>query len=141
MSAAKHFLDTNVFVYTFDLQETEKAKRAESLIAEALRTGLGVISYQVAQEFIAVARKKFQTVLNGHEVERYWHATLRPLLAVNSSPGLFNRALDLVRRDQLSWYDALIVAAAVQADCEVLYSEDMQHGRRFGDLVIQNPFV
>jgi predicted nucleic acid-binding protein len=60
---------------------------------------------------------------------------------VHSSPGLFIRALDLARRDQLSWYDSLIVAAAIQGECEILYSEDLQHGRRFGDLVIQNPFL
>ena len=141
MSAAKHFIDTNIFVYTFDLRDPKKAKRSEDLIAGALRTGLGVISYQVAQEFVAVARKPFQTPMNFQQIERYWHTTLRPLLAVHSSPGLFNRALDLARRDQLSWYDSLIVAAAIQGDCEVLYSEDMQHGRRFGDLVIQNPFL
>jgi predicted nucleic acid-binding protein len=141
MSAAKHFLDTNIFVYTFDLQDSKKAKLAESLIAEALRTGLGMISYEVAQEFVAVARKPFQTPMSFQQIERYWHTTLRPLLAVHSSPGLFVRALDLARRDQLSWYDSLIVAAAIQGDCEVLYSEDMQHGRRFGDLAIQNPFL
>jgi predicted nucleic acid-binding protein len=50
-------------------------------------------------------------------------------------------ALRLHGDNQLSWYDALIVAAALQGGCEVLYSEDMQHGRRFGDLVIQNPFL
>jgi predicted nucleic acid-binding protein len=141
MSAAKHFLDTNIFVYTFDLQNRQKAKQAENLIAEALRTGMGMISYQVAQEFVAVARKPFQTAMNFEQIERYWHTTLRPLLMVHSSPGLFVRALDLARRDALSWYDSLIVAAAIQGDCEVLYSEDMQHGRRFGDLVIQNPFL
>jgi predicted nucleic acid-binding protein len=141
MSAARHFLDTNIFIYTFDLQAPQKAKRAENLIGDALRTGEGMISYQVAQEFVAVARKPFQTALSFQEIERYWQTTLRPLLVVHSSPGLFMRALDVARRDQLSWYDSLIVAAALQGRCEVLYSEDMQHGRRFGELVIQNPFL
>jgi predicted nucleic acid-binding protein len=140
MSAARHFLDTNIFVYTFDRHAHGKAKRAENLVAEALATGLGMISYQVAQEFVAVARKPFLTPMSFGQIERYWHTTLRPLLSVHSSPGLFIRALDLARRDQLSWYDSLIVAAAIQGGCEILYSEDMQHGRRFGDLVIQNPF-
>jgi predicted nucleic acid-binding protein len=141
MSAAKYFLDTNIFVYTFDLQDSKKAKRAENLIAEALRTGLGMISYQVAQEFIAVARKPFRTPMSFELIERYWHTTLQPLLAVYSSRGLFDRALDLARRDQISWYDSLIVAAAIQGDCAVLYSEDMQHGRRFGDCVVTDPFL
>jgi predicted nucleic acid-binding protein len=141
MSAARHFLDTNIFVYTFDLEAPEKAKRAENLIAEALASGAGMISYQVAQEFVAVARKPFRTPMSFEQIERYWLTTLRPLLLVHSSPGLFIRALDLARRDQLSWYDSLIVAAAIQGECEVLYSEDLQHERRFGDLEIQNPFL
>ena len=141
MSAARHFLDTNIFVYTFDLEAPEKAKRAENLIAEALASGAGMISYQVAQEFVAVARKPFRTPMSFEQIERYWLTTLRPLLLVHSSPGMFIRALDLARRDQLSWYDSLIVAAAIQGECEILYSEDLQHGRRFGDLVIQNPFL
>jgi predicted nucleic acid-binding protein len=141
MSAARHFLDTNIFVYTFDLGAPKKAKRAEDLIAQALATGAGMISFQVAQEFVAVARKPFRSPMSFDQVERYWHTTLQPLLLVNSSPGLFIRALDLSRRDQLSWYDSLIVAAAIQGGCEVLYSEDLQHGRRFGDLVVENPFL
>lgn len=141
MRAAKHFLDTNIFVYTFDLQAPKKAKIAENLIAEALRTGVGMISYQVAQEFVAAAQKPFRAPMSFQQIERYWHTTLRPLLSVHSSPGLFVRALDLVRRDQLSWYDSLIVAAAIQGDCEILYTEDMQHGRRFGDLIVENPFL
>jgi predicted nucleic acid-binding protein len=141
MSAARYFLDTNIFVYTFDLQAPHKAKRADILVSEALATGAGMISYQVAQEFVAVARKPFRTPMSFEQIERYWDTTLWPLLSVHSSPGLFVRGLDLARRDQLSWYDALIVAAAIQGDCKVLYSEDMQHGRRFGDLLVQNPFL
>jgi len=141
MSAARYFLDTNIFVYTFDLQAPHKAKRAENLIAGALGSGMGMISYQVAQEFVSVARKPFQNPMSFEEIERYWLTTLRPLLAVHSSPALFIRAMDLARRDQLAWYDSLIVAAAIHADCKVLYSEDMQHGRRFGDLVVQDPFL
>jgi predicted nucleic acid-binding protein len=141
MSAVRHFLDTNIFVYTFDQHAPDKAKRADGLVSAALATGTGMISYQVAQEFVAAARKPFRTPMSFEQIERYWDATLRPLLSVHSSPGVFIRALDLARRDQLSWYDSLIVAAAIQGRCEVLYSEDLQHDRRFGDLVIQNPFL
>ena len=141
MSAARHFLDTNIFVYTFDRGAPGKARRANGLVSEALATGAGIISFQVAQEFVAVARKPFQTPMSFEQIEKYWHTTLRPLLLVHSSPGLFVRALDLARRDQLPWYDSLIVAAAIQGGCEILYSEDMQHGRCFGDLAVQNPFL
>ena len=139
MSAARHFLDTNIFVYTFDLEAPEKATRAENLIAEALASGAVELVGTVTSG--AVARKPFRTPMSLEQIERYWLTTLRPLLLVHSSPGMFIRALDLARRDQLSWYDSLIVAAAIQGECEILYSEDLQHGRRFGDLVIQNPFL
>ena len=141
MSAARHFLDTNIFIYTFDRGAPDKARRANGLVSEALATGAGIISFQVAQEFVAAARKPFQPPMSFEQIERYWHTTLRPLLLVHSSPGLFIRALDLARRDQLPWYDSLIVAAAIQGGCEILYSEDMQHGRCFGDLAVQNPFL
>jgi len=62
-------------------------------------------------------------------------------MTVPSSSGLFLEALRLQATNQIAWYDSLIVVAAIQGGCKVLYSEDMQHGRRFGDLVIQNPFL
>ena len=63
------------------------------------------------------------------------------MMAVPSSPWLFLDALRFYDASSLSWYDAMIVAAALQGNCKVLYSEDMQHGRRFGDLVVENPFL
>jgi predicted nucleic acid-binding protein len=62
-------------------------------------------------------------------------------MRIPSSTELFLEALRLRTSNQLGWYDALIVAAAIQGGCEILYSEDLQHGRRFGDLMIQNPFL
>jgi predicted nucleic acid-binding protein len=64
-----------------------------------------------------------------------------PLLRVHSSAALYGEALALQSRYRLSWYDSLIVCAAMQAECGILYSEDMQHGQRFGTLQIQNPFL
>ena len=120
MSDAKHFLDTNILVYSFDLQAPEKAKRAEDLIYRALASGMGIISYQVAQEFIAVARSRFRTPLTFDQIEHYWERTLRPLLMVHSSPALFVWAIDICRMHQLSWYDSLIIAAAQQGGCKTL---------------------
>jgi predicted nucleic acid-binding protein len=141
MNAARHFLDTNILVYTFDLASPQKARRAEDLVHNALASGNGIISYQVAQEFISVARRLFSAAMSFEELEKYWERTLRPLLVIHSSPALFVRAIDVCRANQLSWYDALIVSAALHGGCKVLYSEDLQHGRRFGDLVVENPFL
>ena len=141
MSVDRHFFDTNILVYTFDLAAPEKARKADDLIYDALATGRGMISYQVVQEFIAVARKPFRTPLTFEQIQEYWDKSLRPLLQIHSSPSLFRRAIEVCDASQLSWYDALIVAAALQGQCKILYSEDLQDGRRFGDLVIHNPFL
>jgi predicted nucleic acid-binding protein len=71
----------------------------------------------------------------------YLEKVFLPLLRVHSSAALYGEALALQSRYRLSWYDSLIVCAAMQAECGILYSEDMQHGQRFGTLQIQNPFL
>lgn len=141
MSDDRHFFDTNILVYTFDQTAPEKARKADDLVYAALGTGKGMISYQVAQEFIAVARKPFRTAMTFEEIEKYWAKTLLPLLQVHSSAALFQRAIEICHVSHLSWYDSLIVSAAIQGGCKILYSEDLQHEHRFGELVVVNPFL
>ena len=140
MSADKFFLDTNILVYSFDPDAPNKAAIAEKLVIRGRSSGLGVISYQVAQEFINVALRRFAATMSAGELERYSLRVLFPLLQIHSSPQLFLHALHLQVRSKLSWYDSLIVAAALQSGCKILFSEDLQDQQRFGDLVIQNPF-
>jgi predicted nucleic acid-binding protein len=135
------FLDTNVLVYSFDPAEPAKSLRAKALIREALGSGKGVVSYQVVQEFLNVALRKFLRPMSTLEAEQYLLITLVPLLAVQSSRSLFARALRLSRDFSVSWYDSLIVAAALEARCSILYSEDFQHGQKFSDLRVVNPFL
>src|ERR1700687_129297 len=137
----KYFLDTNVVVYSVDLTSPLKRRRARELVTDGTTSKLGVISYQVVQEFVNVTMRKFQSAVARTDLEEFLRGVLFPMMAVPSSPWLFLDALRLHDRDQLSWYDALIVAAAIQGRCKILYSEDLQDGRRFGDLVIQNPFL
>ncbi len=135
------FLDTNVFVYSLDLQSPAKAKVAQDLIRLAVDTEKGLVSYQVVQEFFHVALRRFARPMPLSDCEQYLAITLRPLLAVQSSALLCGEALRIHSQHGVSWYDALLVAAALEAQCDVLYSEDFQHGRLFGDLKIVNPFV
>lgn len=134
------FLDTNVFVYNFDAREPAKTQRASELIRSAVASKRGVVSYQVVQEFFNVALSRFAKPFSVSEAEDYLSFTFKPILAVHSSPRLYLEALRIQARHQFSWYDALIVAAAQQANCSTLYTEDMQHGRRIGELRIENPF-
>ena len=136
----KFFLDTNVFVYSFDLDAPAKRRRAQALIAEALASGRGIISFQTVQEFLNVALRKFLNPLSEREAQTYLRDVLQPLLRVHSSATLYTEALALHHRYEFSWYDSLIVAAALEAQCDTIWTEDLQSGLRIQDLTIRNPF-
>jgi predicted nucleic acid-binding protein len=137
----RFFLDTNIFVYSFDRGAGAKSRRATQLIRMALNTQKGIISYQVVQEFFNVALQRFAQPMKVDEAEQYYSAVLRPLLGIHSSQALYLEGLQLQSRYRLSWYDSLIVAAAIQAQCQILMTEDLQHGQKFADLRIENPFL
>ncbi len=139
--SGRFFLDTNIFVYAFDAKAPAKARRASLLIRQAADTGKGVVSYQVVQEFFNVALRRFAQPMNVAEAEQYLITVFRPLLAIHSSPALYVEALRIGEKHHFSWYDSLIVAAALQAQCSFLYSEDLQHGQKIEDLQIENPFA
>jgi predicted nucleic acid-binding protein len=139
--SARFFLDTNLFVYTFDAKAPAKAKKAAQLIRRAADTGEGIISYQVVQEFFNVALRRFLNPMSVLEAEQYLITVLRPLLAVHSSPALYFAALRIAENYKASWYDSLILAAALEGGCEKIYSEDFQHRQNIEGLRIENPFV
>jgi predicted nucleic acid-binding protein len=135
------FLDTNVFVYCFDRTAPVKARRALQLVRAAVETRKGIVSYQVVQEFFNVALRRFARPMATSDAEQYLSTVFRPLLAVHSSPSLYGDALRLSAQLRFSWYDALIVAAAIEGHCSTLFSEDLQSGQHIGDLEIKNPFL
>lgn len=137
----RFFLDTNIFVYSFDQNAAAKARRAMQLIREGVVTGKGVVSYQVVQEFFNMALRRFQAPMGIVEAEQYLSTIFRPMLSVHSSPALFTEALQLNHKHQIGWYDSLIVASAIAGECNVLFTEDLNHGQKFGSLQIQNPFL
>jgi predicted nucleic acid-binding protein len=139
--SGRFFLDTNIFVYSFDHRNQDKSDQATHLIRRAIATHKGVVSYQVVQEFFNVMFRRFAKPMTVGDAEHYLAAIFQPLLAVHSSQALYARAFQLFEKSKLSWYDALIVASALEAECEALYSEDLQHGRKFGQLQIRNPFL
>lgn len=137
----RFFLDTNIFVYSFDQSAPAKAQKAAQLIRDALTTQKGIISYQVVQEFFNVALKRFSQPMHAADAAQYLNAVFRPLLAVHSTQALYAEALFLYAQSGISWFDSLIVSAAIQARCEVLFSEDLKHGQRFAGLQVRNPFL
>lgn len=75
------------------------------------------------------------------EAEQYLSTVFRPLMAIHSSQALYGEALRLCARYRLAWFDSLIVAAAMEGECGILYGENLQHGQRFGAVQIENPFL
>ena len=128
------FFDTNVLVYVASA-DPQRAGRARALLREG-----GSVSVQVLNELVSVLRKKFRFEWASVETVLavvHAHCDVLPLDLL-----MHQEALLLARLHQLSWYDALIVAAAQRAGARTLYTEDMQHGRVFdGGLLVHNPFV
>jgi predicted nucleic acid-binding protein len=139
--SGKFFLDTNIFVYSFDARSPGKAARASKLIKRAIETRRGIVSYQVVQEFFNVALRRFAKPMTEPEARQYLSVTFRPLLSVHSSVGLYGDALRVTSQFGYSWYDSLIIASAISGECETLYSEDFQNGQRIANLTISNPFL
>ncbi len=131
---AERFFDTNILIYAFAANEPRSA-RAEALIADG-----GVIGVQVLNEFMNVTRRKltwgWKQIEAALAVIEDLLGPVRPLTA-----GIHARAVVLARDHTLSFYDALIVAAAADAGCRMLFSEDLQHGRKFGAVAVENPFL
>ena len=136
------FLDTNIFVYAFLASEPRKRAKAVELIETCLGSGRGCISYQVVQEFANVARKKFATKLSSGDCKAFIDAAMQPLNRVASSTVLIHTALDLQDELKYSFYDCVMLAAALQAGSSKLYIEDLQHWHLVrGTLRIVNPFL
>ncbi len=141
MSGDRFFLDTNILVYTFDLTAPSKREKAAALVNGALVSGKGCISLQVAQEFLSLCQRNFPVPMTAAEAAQHLKAVLEPLCAVFPTIKLLEDALDLRNGLGYSFYDSLIVAAALEASCETLFSEDLQHGQQIGRLRIANPFA
>jgi predicted nucleic acid-binding protein len=133
MSEADSFFDTNVLLYLLS-KDAAKADRAEALVA----TG-GVVSIQVLNEFASVASRKLaMTIPEIREILSTIQGVciVKPLDIETHKLGL-----ELAERYGFSIYDGMIVAAAVRAECTILYTEDLQQGQMITKLQIRNPFV
>lgn len=138
--SAELFIDTHVFIYHLDAADRRKQMVAERIVRDGLATGNACISIQVIQEFLNTALRKAKVALDIESARAYLDTVLAPLLQVSASPALYHRALDIQERYRFSFYDSLIIAAALAAGCRRLISEDMQNGQRIEGLLISDPF-
>ena len=139
---AENFFDSNVLVYLFERTDFGKYLSSRALVNENLANRTGCISYQVVQETLNVIGRR--TGSDSERVSRFLEEILIPLWRINeinATPELYRSGLQVRARYGFSFYDSLIVAAALGAGCTTLYSEDMQDGQRIDGLTIRNPFA
>jgi predicted nucleic acid-binding protein len=136
----KTFIDTNVLVYAHDIDAGDRHTAARQLVAELWDSRRGALSTQVLQEFYAVVTRKFKPPMLLSKA-RAIVAAYAEWCDVATEPQPIVAASRLQEEHTLSFWDASIVEAAIRAGAERLVSEDLQHGRRFGALTIENPFV
>ncbi len=135
----KTFVDTNVLVYAHDTDAGDRHATAKALLAELWDSRSGSLSTQVLQEFYAVVTRKFKPAMPRAKA-RALVAAYGEWCAVATEPQLIVAASRLEEEHTLSFWDALIVQAAIGVGAERLVSEDLQNGRHFGVLTIENPF-
>jgi predicted nucleic acid-binding protein len=131
------FFDTNIVVYAFDPPSGLRHARALSLIEQHAKADTLVISTQVLQESYSVLTRKRGVP---SPVARAGLTRLSAVHVVSSSAAFVLAAMAFAEQQQLSIWDALVVTAAIEARCDVLFTEDLQSGRRYGDLEVVNPF-
>lgn len=133
------FVDTNVLVYARDASEGDKQARAAAWLESLWESGRGRTSVQVLQEYYAVVTRKLRPGLPAADAR----ADVRSLAAWGPVPNdlaLIERAWELEDAGGLSYWDAMIVAAAQRAHCDTLLTEDLQTGRQFGGVRVVSPF-
>lgn len=139
--SVEYFFDTNLFIYHLEAQNGYKFDIANTIIRKSIEYQNACISFQVVQECLNTMLRKAEIPLNHDRIKLYLDTVLIPLWKVSPSPFLYQKCLDIQQRYQFSFYDSLIIAAAIEAGCTTLYSEDLQHGQQIERLTVKNPFV
>lgn len=132
------FFDTNVLVYCTDTTAPKKQARARELVARMTAAGEAVVSTQVLIElFHTVVRKQKMPPATAQALTLAYSAW--PL--INSDAALVHAAIRKSIAHRLSIWDAMVIEAALRADAQTLYTEDLSHGQRFDKLAVVNPFM
>lgn len=133
---SKIFIDTNILVYSIDQRNEDKKQKARRTLKKIIESHQPVISTQVIKEFYVVSTNKLKAdpivvkniIHNFHNME-----------IVNNDLELIEQAIDISVISQLSFWDALIIAAAEKANCEFVFSEDLSSGQTYRGVMVINP--
>jgi predicted nucleic acid-binding protein len=139
MKGDKYFLDTNILVYAHDSADSEKQKICQKLIFEGIAQESAALSTQVLGEFIVTVTRKISPPLPFDKVNEELEAlSILPIQGIDLY--LVRNAFEIQQDTMISYWDALIVAAARSANCSTLYSEDLNSGQVIAGVEIVNPF-
>jgi predicted nucleic acid-binding protein len=134
-----NFIDTNILVYAYDKDEKIKNPIAKQILTECWEKKSGIISTQVLQEFYVTITSKLSKKLSINEARELIKDFLSwPIEQV--TPHDIVDATTFQERYKYSFWDSLIIILAQRSGAEILYSEDLQDGQKFGDLTMKNPF-
>ncbi|HON13876.1 MAG TPA: PIN domain-containing protein [Treponema sp.] len=134
---SKIFIDTNLIVYTLDKSNVYKQERARNIIRKIVDVHQLVISTQVIKEFYVVAINKMKA--DPIIVKNIIH-NFRNMEIVTNDLELIEQAIDISVISQISFWDSLIIAAAEKANCEYIFSEDLNPGQTYRGVLVVNPF-
>ena len=132
------FFDTNVIVYTHDDDAPKKRDKARKLLKDAFVDDIGVISGQVLGEVFVTMTRKIGIPL-ADALDEIRRCSRFRVVEISSS--LVLRAIEIQSEYQLSYWESIIIAAAEFATCEIVWSEDLNDGQRYGAVVVRNPFA
>jgi predicted nucleic acid-binding protein len=136
-TSARVFIDSTILLYAVDKSDSARRATARKILRDLIRSGKGVVSTQVAQEFYAIATRKLgvEPLAAKRVVE-----LLRQIEVVSMDLELVCGAIDCSIRSKISFGDALIVTTARAASCREVLSEDLSHSQVINGVRIVNPF-
>jgi len=134
------FVDTNVLIYAHDLDAGLKHDRAVAILSDLWENENGIVSVQVLQEFYVNVTRKISDPLTPALARGVIRNYLAWQIAPND-PSTVLSASEIAERNQISFWDALIVASASNAGADRILSEDLNHGQMIEGVVIENPFL
>jgi predicted nucleic acid-binding protein len=134
------FIDTNIWIYAVDGGEPQKQAAALAYILQMEQAHTIALSPQVMQEFFNATTCKKEKLLKPDMALKHL-AAMADFKVMESNAHSVMAATELMHEHKLSWWDSLILEAALRAKADVLASEDGQAGRKFGKLIVENPFI
>lgn len=139
MTEGKMFIDTNILIYAFDVSAGKKHQVASHILNDLWNSGLGVLSTQVLQEFYINVVQKIQKPIDQKMAQEIIRDLLKWHVVVNNGDSILD-AIDISEKYGYSFWDSLIIEAALTGGVSVLLSEDLQHGQIISGVTISNPF-